>query len=139
MKDLKIAKHKFGVQKAGAKARNIDWQLTFEEWYQWWKEHNIDKNIINSKLSGNELCMCRKNDLGAYNLNNIYCASRKQNTIDSRKNKKYITGGEINFKKIKTPVGIFKSRKEAAKYFNVADVTISSWVRKKPLEFSYLD
>ena len=135
MTDLKIAKHRYAVQKAGAKARNVEWQLTFEEWNSWWIKNGIDKNISNSSLGPDQPCMCRNNDTGPYSLDNIYLASRKQNSIDSRQNKKYISPPPK--KSINTPAGFFQSRKEAAEYFGVAEVTVSSWVKKYPNEYRY--
>ena len=130
------AEHKFNIQKAGAKVRNIAWDLTFKEWNTWWLQQGIDKNNPNSSFDGDQPCMCRIGDSGAYSLDNIYCATRRQNAIDNRKNKKYVTRSG-HFKKIKTPEGLFKSRQEAADHFGVAAVTISSWVKRYPNNYSY--
>ena len=137
MKDLQIARHKFGVHKAGAKVRNIEMNLSFEQWYSWWMNNGIDKNIPNSSLNGDQPCMCRKNDIGPYSLDNIYYATRKQNASDNRKYKKYNSGTSC-FKIIKTPDGIFESRKAAAEYYKVKPEAISARVHRNPELYSYI-
>lgn len=63
MKDL--AK-KYLTQKANAKRRGIGWNLTFEQWLEWWGDD------IHKRGSGtNDLSMQRIADSGPYELGNI--------------------------------------------------------------------
>jgi len=120
---LKKAKCAFYTQRSKSKIRNIEFLLTFEEWYQWWLDQGVDKNQYRSDpRDGNALCMCRYNDAGPYSLDNIYCTTRQQNSKDAR-----IVDprdGNKRHRAVKTPLGIFKSALEAAKAHNVTTVTI---------------
>lgn len=68
-----------------AKERGVVWNLTFEEWHQWW----IDSGHYHERgRLGHQYCMCRINDEGAYQLDNIYCDTSSKNVSDSHKNGK---------------------------------------------------
>lgn len=131
---LQYAKYRYREHKKGAGYRNIPFKLTFEEWYSWWLAHGVDRNIPRAN-NGNTLCMCRYNDTGAYELGNIYCASKQQNTQDAHKNNRFIKGHR---KKISTPFGIFESKASAAKALNVHTTTISTRLVKQPNDYFYL-
>jgi hypothetical protein len=73
------ARSRFNSQRWHAGRRGIEFKLTFAEWDAWWLANGVDKN---SDLAHN-LCMCRNGDTGAYELSNIYFATRAQNTFDS--------------------------------------------------------
>lgn len=81
----KIAINSYKNHKCGAKFRGIGFDLTLEQWYEWWLIQGVDKNIKTSSLKGDILCMCRKEDKGAYRIGNIYCATKSQNTKDAAK------------------------------------------------------
>lgn len=106
------------IQKRKAFSRGIDFELTFEEWAQWWSEQGVDKNQSNGNTA-ETLCMCRKGDTGPYSLDNIYCATRRQNSIDSKINKP-AAGRTSGFaRRVQTPDGIFASRDIAARHYGV--------------------
>ena len=72
---------KYHSHKYNAKKRNIEFELTFDQWNQWWITHGVDKSLPN--MSGNtkdNLCMCRYNDAGPYSLDNIYCDTNINNS-----------------------------------------------------------
>lgn len=73
------ARRAYHNKKKDAKERNIAFLLTFKEYYDWFKSHGIDKNIpqVNDK---NAKCMCRKNDIGPYTLDNIYLDTMSNNS-----------------------------------------------------------
>jgi len=129
------AKYRYREHRKGAVRRNIPFNLTFEEWDQWWLSNGVDRNIPR-KNDANILCMCRNGDQGSYDLNNIYCATKRQNTIDGHKNNPNITGRYR--KKIQTPFGIFQSKIEAAKSINIHTTTISTRLKTRPKEYYYL-
>jgi len=80
---LALARKKWARHKAQSKFRNIGFHFTFDEWYQWWLNHGVDKNI-NTKWSGQyRPCMCRVNDLGDYEPNNVYFANHIDNVRDA--------------------------------------------------------
>lgn len=63
--------------KADAKRRDIEFLFTFEEWKKWWLD--TGKWELRGKKSG---CyqMCRKNDIGAYSIDNVYCDTVEANS-----------------------------------------------------------
>lgn len=73
------ARQRFYDQKGRAGFRGIEWHLTFEQWYQWWLDHGVDRDHATTH-SRDQLCMCRPNDTGPYSLDNIYCGTRSENT-----------------------------------------------------------
>lgn len=77
---------KYISQRNSAIRRNLEWNLTFDEWLHWWKSTGkYDKR----GRKGHEYCMCRFGDKGPYSLNNIYCATNNQNTKDARLNNRF--------------------------------------------------
>jgi transcription elongation factor GreA-like protein len=135
---INIAKQKFQTHRSNSiTGRGIEFDLTFKEWNDWWLSHGVNKQT--DKRS--DLCMCRFNDTGPYALDNIYLGTRSRNISDSFKNNRHqnkrkdYTG---NYKKIKTPLGIFNSRKEAATYFNVAPEALNYRIKTKPQEYYYI-
>lgn len=135
LKLLNYAKLRYREHRKGARIRNIPFLITFEEWYNWWLANGVDRNIPRPN-NGDTLCMCRFNDIGAYSLGNIYCATKKQNTIDGHINNPNVQGRHR--KKIQTPLGEFQSKIEAAKALRVHTTTISKWLKSKPNDFYYV-
>lgn len=135
---IKLAKQRFQTHRSNAKTvRKIEFNLTFTEWYDWWLSHGVDKNID----TRSDLCMCRFNDEGPYALDNIYLGTRSQNIADSFKNNRHEnkrTDYTGNHKPLKTPDGIFNSRKEAARYYNVSPEALNYRVKTNP-NYSYID
>ena len=64
-------------QKSTARARGIEFNLTFDQWKDWWGE-DIDKRGIGE----GKLVMARFNDEGAYELGNIKKISSCENTAE---------------------------------------------------------
>lgn len=77
---------KYNSQRHAAIRRGISWELTFEQWIEWWKSTG---KYAERGRKGHEYCMCRTGDEGPYALNNIYCATNNQNTSDAVKNGKW--------------------------------------------------
>jgi hypothetical protein len=144
------AKNSYYGQRSAAKRRNILFQLTFDEWYNWWLSNGVDKALQQSSRSANTLCMCRYGDLGPYSLTNIYCTTIQQNAADLWSNGRGIkisnavqnlarfNAVKSNSKKIQTPVGIFNSRRLAIQHYNITVGIMKCWLRTKPTEFYYL-
>jgi hypothetical protein len=72
--DLAIAKHKFNLQRHGAKQRGIEWKITFDEWITWW-----GADYHNRGTGRFQLQMQRFHDVGAYELGNIRKGIPKDN------------------------------------------------------------
>lgn len=98
---LNIARKKFSRHRAQAKFRNIGFHFTFDEWYQWWLDHGVDKNQnIQYQDDQQRLCMCRKGDDGDYHPDNVYLASAPENARHSHYNGKayYIANPRKTFR-----------------------------------------
>lgn len=63
-------------QRACAKRRKIEFNLTFEEWVDFWGE-DFRKRGIRRK----DLHMCRYDDIGAYEVGNIYKDTQENNKL----------------------------------------------------------
>lgn len=63
--------------KADSKRRGVEFLFTFEEWKQWWIDSG--KWELRGKKAG---CyqMCRKNDVGPYSVDNVYCDTVEANS-----------------------------------------------------------
>lgn len=73
-----ISKARYRDQRKAAAKRGIPFNLTYEQWYNWYLSHGVDKNIRQGK-GGDCWCMCRKNDSGPYELGNIYLDTNSNN------------------------------------------------------------
>ena len=65
---------RFSQHRASAKARGIEFNLTFEQWWQLWEPHWEKRG-----QKSHEMCMCRKADIGAYEVGNVRIATNKEN------------------------------------------------------------
>lgn len=128
----KKAKARYCWHRNTARKRNIPFLLTFEEWDKWWLSNGVDKDLPTVFTNRNTLNMCRYNDTGAYELNNIYCATYQQNRKDQK-----INGGAKQ-KKLSTPDGIFESRNAAAAHYMIDPATINFRMKKNPKEWFYV-
>jgi len=81
---LSLAKWKYNKHKAQAKFRNIDFNIIFDDWYNWWLSNGVDKNVNTEWPGGDRPCMCRYGDQGPYELDNIYYATNSQNARDNQ-------------------------------------------------------
>lgn len=130
-----LSYYRYGKHKRDAASRGIAFNLTLEEWYNWWIQQGVDKNI-SSKLDKNTLCMCRFNDQGAYELSNIYCASLSQNQKDARKfNPNF---GKTRSKPLRTPLGDFASKKDAYKSLGITIRQIEKLMRQYPKDYYFI-
>jgi len=80
---------KYSRHRGLAKFRGIPFLFSFDDWYNWWLNHGIDKETVTQPRDYSRLCMCRFGDVGAYEQNNVYCATYRQNVIDGHTNQIY--------------------------------------------------
>ena len=125
------AKQKYRDQKRDARNRNIAFEISFDDWYQWWLLNGVDKQT----QASTNLCMCRSNDVGPYNLNNIYLGTRSENTKEGWTHRSHA----FKFKKIQTPAGVFESKKAAAAYYNMESSNLSYWMKVQSDKFYFID
>lgn len=79
---LSLARKKYARHKAQSKFRNIGFNFSFDDWYQWWLSNGIDKNQKDKWDPFNRPCMCRYNDSGPYEISNVYFSNNVENTRD---------------------------------------------------------
>ena len=74
---------KFCHQKANAKARGIEWLMSFDEWWAWWQ---VDGRWARRGNKPDDFCMARKGDAGPYSLGNVFLATFRENCRDMHVN-----------------------------------------------------
>jgi hypothetical protein len=118
----------YNAQKSMALKRGIAWEFnSFEEWLLWWiQTGKFDQRGVTNQ--GYQ--MCRIGDKGPYSPSNCYCATGKENKEYFHSQNAYVKS-----KSIQTPLGIFKSRAEAAVAHNVTNATIYRWMNINPNEY----
>lgn len=125
------ARNRYTIHKNSAKSRGIDFNLTYEEWYNWWLSNGVDKNFPTDN-GPNRPCMCRYGDTGPYSLDNIYFDTLSNNIIYAN------TGKRRWSKKISTPKGVFDSTVDAAKSLNVSRKYIYRRIKENNPEYFYV-
>lgn len=86
----------FRQQRSNASRRNIEWQLTFPQWWTIWQQ----SGHWGQRGRGQGYCMCRRGDAGPYSPDNVFIDLLAHNSserlgkksglpIGVRKNKKY--------------------------------------------------
>ena len=82
--DLARADSAYTKQKQRAKQRGVEFKLTFEEWINIWLEsgHWIQRGKGKGTYN-----MSRKNDTGAYEVDNVFIQSHEANASDGHKGK----------------------------------------------------
>ena len=98
---LSLAKWKWAKHKAQSKYRNIPFNFPFEDWYQWWLNHGVDKNINVAWNHQDRPCMCRKGDTGGYEPSNVYFATNSDNVRDLFNNGKIDPYNRVNNRKFR--------------------------------------
>ena len=132
---MDLAKQRYRVQKAVAKARGIKMKFSFQEWYDWWLSNGVDQRTApKQKSSSNRLEMCRYNDVGDYEIGNVYCGTHRQNMKDQDRFKI----AEKLKKPVMTPYGKFNSRVEAGRALGLDPASVGYRIKTKPKEYYYL-
>jgi hypothetical protein len=73
------ARTKYSTHKSNAKRRGIEFDLTFEQWFDIWEK----SNKWNERGRGaDKYCMCRVGDTGSYSVNNVFIGQGKHNVSD---------------------------------------------------------
>lgn len=75
----------YAAQKNHAAARGIDWEFTFETWWEIWEPY------FHLRGPGRlDLCMARFGDVGPYAPSNVYLTTNSGNSIDRNRSQKAI-------------------------------------------------
>lgn len=70
-------KGQYSVQKRKAKQRQIEWRLSFDDWWNIWQESGHWEERGDSK---GKYCMSRYGDTGPYSVENVYINKFEDNT-----------------------------------------------------------
>lgn len=139
-KDYK--KYCYNTQKNNAKKRDIPFEISFEEWCEWWGDDFSKRGSRHD-----DLCMCRFNDEGPYKLGNIYKDTFENNlkdTLSAKRRKaaliRWADRGILNgnHKRINANGVPFSSVKSAAQHFGKACATIGKWCKTGKNGFSFV-
>lgn len=76
-------KAKYALHRSQAGRRGIAFTLTFDEWWAIWEPHWEKRGS-----GGQQMCMCRTRDEGAYALGNVRIATNKENRQEAAVAKK---------------------------------------------------
>ena len=74
-KFLKVYK----AQKSNARTRGISFMLTFEQWMAIWTESG---KLDQRGRGAQKFCMCRNNDVGPYEIGNVFIGTGRENVRD---------------------------------------------------------
>lgn len=114
----------YASQKSHAKQRDITFNITFDEWYDWWQAtgHYHERGR-------NKSCyvMARYNDTGPYELGNIYCCTVQENTRYGLK----LKPRTISAKTRQAACAANTGRKHTQASRNKMSVAQSKWKRTK--------
>jgi hypothetical protein len=80
--EIRKERKAYTTHRLNAVRRGIEFQISFEEWFIWWKTDNRWEKRGNRK--GN-LVMARENDEGPYRIGNVFCATLEDNLHPYRK------------------------------------------------------
>lgn len=78
---LRDAKQKYNYNRQRQLRHNNQWNLTFEDWYQYFLDNGIDKNKPVGGVTKNFLCLCRKDDSKPFQLDNLILKTQGKNNL----------------------------------------------------------
>lgn len=121
----------YEAQRNMAIYRKIEWNITYDEWIEWWGD-NIEKRGRKT----NDLVMGRIDFQGPYSLENIVLRTHRENVIHGTQR-----AGNKRMRPVRTPLGDFRSVKEASQaHGHTNGMTIGNWCRIRwKGKFKYLD
>jgi hypothetical protein len=149
LNNLTKIKSKYHAHKANTRKRfdkngnQIEFRLTFEEWYDIWiKSGHWD----NRGRKQGQYVMSRKNDIGNYEIGNVFIQPVFNNHSETyhppKAGAKAMLGkkGKDHPKsiRIQTPLGIFESIAQAAAAHNMHTQSMQGKLRKFPKEYKRL-
>ncbi len=77
--DEATARQKYQQHKHGAKARGIEFDLTFDEWRSIWGQHLANRGVHRGQMN-----MCRTRDEGGYTPGNVRIDTVESNHAEAR-------------------------------------------------------
>lgn len=86
---LSLAKKKWARHKAQAKYIGIEFNFSFEAWYQWWLDNGVDKNVDVVWDNKDRACMCRIDEKKGYEPSNVIFGTNSENVKNLHASGKY--------------------------------------------------
>jgi hypothetical protein len=131
IEDLLPYQLKWEAQRNMARYRDIEWNLTLDEWVDWWGD-DIDRRGKRST----DLVMARIDMDKGYEVGNLIKLTHKENVV--RGTQKV---GNKRLRPVRTPLGDFTSVTAARKaHGHTNPMTIIGWCKKRHKgQFRYLD
>jgi hypothetical protein len=114
----------YNNNKANAKRRGIEWQLTWEEWWHLWQPYYHLRGRTNGSYQ-----LCRNGDSGPYSINNCYIATREQNRKEQRLNLKCNYKKVTLINKITSEELEFNTVKLASEFLKIKDANFMKYMR----------
>lgn len=74
--ELRDAKQKWRDNAKRHRRLGAEFNLTFEEWYKFWLDHGVDKNIPITGYNKHSLVLVRIDDTKPFSIDNIHAATR---------------------------------------------------------------
>ena len=76
---------RYRKQKYSAERKNIKFNISFDDWFNWWK--STGKYHLRGRKKG-QYQMARFNDIGPYEIGNIKCITMEENTREGNSGSK---------------------------------------------------
>ena len=98
---------KFRDHRAMAKRRGIEFNLTHEQWWDLWEQSG---KWNERGIKRGQYVMSRKNDIGAYEIGNVFIQTQNQNMSDAQLGKKQ---SQAHIEKVRqASINSWKKRKQ---------------------------
>jgi hypothetical protein len=81
MKDRQMARNKYRDFVTRWKNKGVTIKFSFEQWFEWWLEHGIDKNLKQPRVSRGTLVMVQKKPSDTFTIKNAQLATYGGNDI----------------------------------------------------------
>mgnify|MGYP001214077067 CR=1 FL=1 len=130
IEDLLPYQLKWEAQRNMARYRDIDWNLTLDEWVDWWGD-----DIGRRGKRNDDLVMARIDMKKGYQVDNLLKITHKENVLRG------VHSSNGRKRPVRTPLGDFESVTAARKAHGHSNpMTIIGWCKKRYKgQFKYLD
>lgn len=128
----KIIKDAFRSQYDSAKFNNIDWDLSFNEWYEIW---NCSGNFDKRGKTASDYCMCRINTSEGFNIKNVQIITNQEriNITKPSSSKRVFSSRRKNIYYIYEGI-VFQSKKQIQNSLRICSTTITTYIAKGIIE-----
>ena len=133
MIDKKIAKQRYNEQKYRATSRGIQFNLTFEQWYDIWDQSGKWEQRGCKK---DNYVMSRIGDMGAYTIGNVFIQLHQANAKDGQLGKKLSITHIQSIKQTMLGNKHGSKKRSPETCERIRQAKIKSWAEKKQKELA---